>query len=135
MPCFYKGEGCGKCLGTGYSGRMPIYEIMVVTPAMQKAIEAGLPAFQAARIAAGRWNGGAGCRRRRASAAGRTSLEEVLLQTFGEANELMGITCATPAAKQPEGILQRLQSIKIGGSGKAATKIKKRDLIFVLRNV
>src|ERR1700754_592665 len=29
---FFAGRGCKKCLGTGYSGRIPIYEIMVVTP-------------------------------------------------------------------------------------------------------
>ena len=40
---FYRGRGCKKCLGTGYAGRVPIYEIMVVTPAMAQAIENGLP--------------------------------------------------------------------------------------------
>ena len=40
---FYRGRGCKKCLGTGYSGRLPIYEIMVVTPRMAEAIEHGLP--------------------------------------------------------------------------------------------
>ena len=40
---FYKGAGCGKCLGSGYVGRIPIYEIFVVSPEIQQAIEAGLP--------------------------------------------------------------------------------------------
>jgi type IV pilus assembly protein PilB len=40
---FFKGAGCGKCMGSGYAGRIPIYEIFVVTPEIQKAIEAGLP--------------------------------------------------------------------------------------------
>jgi type IV pilus assembly protein PilB len=40
---FYKGKGCAKCLGSGYVGRIPIYEMLVVTPQMQKAIESGLP--------------------------------------------------------------------------------------------
>jgi type IV pilus assembly protein PilB len=40
---FYKGGGCGKCMGSGYAGRIPIYEIFVVSPEIQKAIEAGLP--------------------------------------------------------------------------------------------
>jgi type IV pilus assembly protein PilB len=40
---FYKGTGCGKCLGSGHVGRIPIYEIFVVSPGIQKAIEAGLP--------------------------------------------------------------------------------------------
>ena len=37
-------------------------------------------------------------------------------------------------ANQPMGLLQRLQSIQIGGK-QTAVKMKKRDLIFVLRNV
>lgn len=40
---FYKGAGCGKCMGSGYVGRIPIYEIFVISPEIQKAIEAGLP--------------------------------------------------------------------------------------------
>jgi type IV pilus assembly protein PilB len=40
---FYRGTGCGKCMGSGFAGRIPIYEVMVVSPAMQKSIEAGLP--------------------------------------------------------------------------------------------
>ncbi|MCA9123238.1 MAG: Flp pilus assembly complex ATPase component TadA [Planctomycetaceae bacterium] len=40
---FYKGAGCGKCMGSGYAGRIPIYEIFIISPEIQKAIEAGLP--------------------------------------------------------------------------------------------
>ena len=39
----YKGRGCGKCLGTGYSGRVPVYEILVNTPELEKAIESNQP--------------------------------------------------------------------------------------------
>ncbi len=40
---FYAGRGCKKCLGTGYLGRIPIYEVLVITPTMAQAIEKGLP--------------------------------------------------------------------------------------------
>lgn len=40
---FYKGTGCERCLGTGYSGRIPIYEIMQVSSELERGIEAGLP--------------------------------------------------------------------------------------------
>lgn len=40
---FFKGSGCNKCLGSGYAGRIPIYEIFIISPEMQRAIEAGLP--------------------------------------------------------------------------------------------
>jgi type IV pilus assembly protein PilB len=40
---FFHGRGCHKCLGTGYAGRVPVYEIMNVTPVLEKAIESGAP--------------------------------------------------------------------------------------------
>ncbi len=48
---YYRGRGCKKCLGTGYSGRIPIYEIMVVTPALDEGIESGLPHTKLRQIA------------------------------------------------------------------------------------
>ena len=37
---FYKGEGCGDCFNTGYRGRIGVFEILEVTPAMRRAIHA-----------------------------------------------------------------------------------------------
>lgn len=48
---FYRGRGCKKCLGTGYLGRIPIYEIMVVTPELSDGIEKGLPVNKLREIA------------------------------------------------------------------------------------
>jgi type IV pilus assembly protein PilB len=48
---YYTATGCDSCGGTGYSGRLPIYEIMAVTPALEKAIEAGLPGSKIREIA------------------------------------------------------------------------------------
>ncbi|MCA9267602.1 MAG: Flp pilus assembly complex ATPase component TadA, partial [Planctomycetales bacterium] len=48
---FFQGRGCKKCLGTGYLGRIPIFEIMVVTPPLADAIERGLPASKLKEIA------------------------------------------------------------------------------------
>ncbi|CAK9037528.1 Type IV pilus assembly ATPase PilB [Durusdinium trenchii] len=48
---FYRGRGCKKCLGTGYLGRNPIYEIMVVTPELSDGIEKGLPVTKLREIA------------------------------------------------------------------------------------
>ncbi len=31
---FYKAVGCSKCMGSGYSGRLPIFEIMVMSPSL-----------------------------------------------------------------------------------------------------
>lgn len=36
---FYKGKGCEKCNGIGYKGRLGIYEVIDMTPEMQKVIQ------------------------------------------------------------------------------------------------
>jgi type IV pilus assembly protein PilB len=43
---FYQGQGCPKCNGTGYKGRLGIYESIEMIPEMQKKIqEPGVTAF------------------------------------------------------------------------------------------
>lgn len=37
-PAFYKGKGCEHCEGTGFSGRIGIYEVLVVSPEVREAI-------------------------------------------------------------------------------------------------
>ncbi|MEN0019489.1 MAG: GspE/PulE family protein, partial [Planctomycetota bacterium] len=37
---FVRGTGCGRCLSTGYRGRIGAYELLQVTPAVQEVIEA-----------------------------------------------------------------------------------------------
>ena len=37
---FYKGEGCGDCFGTGYRGRVGVFEILELNAAMRRAIHA-----------------------------------------------------------------------------------------------
>jgi len=36
-----RGAGCARCLNTGYQGRIGVYEMLRLTPAIQSAIEAG----------------------------------------------------------------------------------------------
>ena len=81
---FFRGEGCKKCLGTGFSGRIPIFEIMPITPEITMAIEAGVPhsklrqmAIQAGMVELS----DAGLEQ---ALAGRTSLEEVYFKTSGD---------------------------------------------------
>lgn len=81
---FYQGAGCKKCLNSGYRGRMPVFEIMVVTPELSSAIERGLPTTKLADIA--REEGmlllaEAGVEQ---AALGRTTLEEVYYKTLGQ---------------------------------------------------
>lgn len=37
----YAGEGCGKCRGTGFSGRIGIYELLLPTPQFMEAVAKG----------------------------------------------------------------------------------------------
>ena len=81
---FFRGEGCKKCLGTGFSGRIPIFEIMPITPEITMAIEAGVPHSKLRQLAveAGMVElSDAGLEQ---ALAGRTSLEEVYFKTSGD---------------------------------------------------
>lgn len=80
---FYRGRGCGKCMGSGYSGRIPIYEIMMVTPEMQKAIEAGLPHSKLRQIATNEGMVELAPAGLEQALAGRTTIEEVYFKLSG----------------------------------------------------
>jgi type IV pilus assembly protein PilB len=41
---FYRGTGCDKCHHTGYSGRMAVYELIVINDAVRKLIAPGVQA-------------------------------------------------------------------------------------------
>jgi type IV pilus assembly protein PilB len=79
---FYRAVGCTKCLGTGYMGRIPIFEIMTVGGAVMTAIERGLPVSKIRELAIA--DGmtellTAGLQR---ALSGETTLEEVYFKTM-----------------------------------------------------
>ncbi|TWT35490.1 Type II secretion system protein E [Posidoniimonas corsicana] len=74
---FYRGRGCKKCLGTGYSGRIPIYEIMTVSPTIAEAIEKGVPTSRIRELAVSEGMVELTSAGLEQVAAGRTTLEEV----------------------------------------------------------
>ena len=81
---FFRGEGCKRCLGSGFAGRMPIFEIMPINSDITSAIEAGVPHSQLEEMAL---EAGMVPLRRaglEAAMAGRTSLEEVYFKTSGD---------------------------------------------------
>ncbi len=47
----YEPKGCSKCNGTGYKGRVGLYEIMEITDEIGKAINAGIPEDQLRKVA------------------------------------------------------------------------------------
>ncbi len=80
---FYRGRGCRKCLGTGYAGRMPIFEIMTITPAMAEGIERGLPTTHLRKIALDDGMTELAAAGLAQVYAGRTSLEEAYYKALG----------------------------------------------------
>lgn len=73
-----RGRGCAECRGTGYRGRIGIFELLAIDVALQRAISAGAPSDQLATHAET-----GGLRSMRADGwekvrQGRTTIEEVL---------------------------------------------------------
>jgi type II secretory ATPase GspE/PulE/Tfp pilus assembly ATPase PilB-like protein len=84
----YRGRGCRRCLGTGYRGRVGIFEMMVVTDEVRSLILKNASAPDLRRVAAGQ-----GMRSLRDDGFrhlrdGRTSIEEVLRVTKDDAFDL-----------------------------------------------
>ncbi|GAA4437612.1 GspE/PulE family protein [Bremerella cremea] len=80
---FYHGRGCNKCLGSGYQGRVPVFEIMVNTHRMAEAIDQGMPHGKLRELAVQEGmtdllSGGV-----QMAVAGRTTLEEAYFKTMG----------------------------------------------------
>lgn len=80
---FYAGRGCKKCHSTGYMGRIPIYEIMVVTPAIARAIERGVPTTKLREIALHEGLVELATAGMEQVVAGKTTIEEVFYKVSG----------------------------------------------------
>ncbi|MBI5528083.1 MAG: type IV-A pilus assembly ATPase PilB [Deltaproteobacteria bacterium] len=79
-----KGEGCEKCGGTGYKGRLGLYEILPITEDVRNAIVSGLSDIEIKHVAVQR-----GMKTLRQSAlsklaAGITTVEEVVGVTLAD---------------------------------------------------
>ncbi|NNF26441.1 MAG: type IV-A pilus assembly ATPase PilB [Gemmatimonadetes bacterium] len=78
---FYRGEGCEKCGGSGYSGRQGLYEVMAMNPELRRLVmsEAGTDDLREAGVANGmltlRMDG------LKKIEEGATTLEEVVKET------------------------------------------------------
>jgi type II secretory ATPase GspE/PulE/Tfp pilus assembly ATPase PilB-like protein len=77
-PTWLKSRGCARCAETGYHGRVPIAETLVVSEAVGEALRrrAGTDELRRVAVAAGMTTMAADGVRR--AARGETSLEEVL---------------------------------------------------------
>ena len=81
---FRKGSGCQRCHNSGYHGRTGIYEVMEITPVLQKMVHRGAASHELREQM--RQDGSLSLREEGLLVAlqGRTSLEEVLAVTHGE---------------------------------------------------
>jgi type IV pilus assembly protein PilB len=91
---FNKGAGCQQCHDSGFQGRIGVYELMEVTPAIRRLIHQGAPVHEI-RDQLRR----AGCLTLREEGVtlaltGKTSLEEILRVTHSEGED-------APAAEHP----------------------------------
>jgi type IV pilus assembly protein PilB len=48
---FYRGKGCARCGGSGYAGRVGVYEVLVMDEALRNAVVAGASPDELRRIA------------------------------------------------------------------------------------
>jgi type IV pilus assembly protein PilB len=80
---FYAGRGCKKCLGSGYMGRIPIYEVFEITPAVAQAVEKGLPTTKLREIALGEGMVELASAGMEQVLAGKTTIEEVFYKVSG----------------------------------------------------
>lgn len=53
-PAFWKGEGCEACQNTGYSGRMALYEVLMMTASLKNLIRPGVSALEIKKAAKAR---------------------------------------------------------------------------------
>lgn len=81
---FYRGKGCGNCGGTGYLGRLPIFEFLVIDHEMRELIVASSTESEIRAMSRNKGYGGlfdSGVIRMK---QGLTTAEEVLSVTFTE---------------------------------------------------
>ncbi len=85
-PAWYQARGCSACQGTGFRGRLGIYELVPVSADMQHAVAAAAPAAELVRLA---------------DAAGRRSLvDDGLIKAARRLTTLEEVLRASGAAGQ-----------------------------------
>lgn len=80
----YSGKGCNKCGGTGYSGRLPIFEFLVIDDQMRQGIISGVSEAHIRDMARKRGYGGLLESGVSKMLQGLTTFEEVIRTTFAE---------------------------------------------------
>jgi general secretion pathway protein E len=87
-PVFYKQVGCQACAETGYSGRIGIYELLVIDDAVRREIGSNADGKKIMNVALSRGMISLRVDGVRQVMAGRTSIDEVLAATHDSEVEL-----------------------------------------------
>ncbi len=78
---FFEGSGCGNCNGTGFRGRVALYEVLVMDDILRNAVIAGMPTNQLKDLAIQRGMKSLRMAGRNKILEGRTTFGEVLTAT------------------------------------------------------
>jgi general secretion pathway protein E len=95
----YKGRGCRRCQGTGYRGRIGIFEVMVVTDELRSLVLENAAAHELRKVAERQGMRSLRDDGFRHLAAGRTTIEEVLRVTK---DDVFGGGAAQPPAPEKD---------------------------------
>ncbi len=108
-----RGAGCGHCSGSGYLGRVGLYEFLYLTPRLRQLISDGGTELQLAALA--RAEGLVSLRRDgiRKAMQGMTTFEEIV-RTTPEDAFLAPRTAATPATDDDETVAAQRRAVEVG---------------------
>jgi type IV pilus assembly protein PilB len=81
---FYQGTGCTECDGSGYRGRVPIFEFLVMDSDIREAIASGARETQIRQMARDKGYGGLLTSGVSRILDGRTTAEEILRVTYAD---------------------------------------------------
>ena len=81
---FYQGTGCTECDGSGYRGRVPIFEFLVMDSDIREAIASGARETQIRQMARDKGYGGLLTSGVNRILDGRTTAEEILRVTYAD---------------------------------------------------
>jgi type IV pilus assembly protein PilB len=81
---FFHGKGCSECDGSGYRGRMPIFEFLVMDQTIREALAGGARESEIRKLARERGYGGLLSSGAARVLDGRTTAEEILRVTFAD---------------------------------------------------
>jgi type IV pilus assembly protein PilB len=81
---FYQGKGCTECDGSGYRGRVPIFEFMVMDSDIREAIAGGARETQIRSLIREKGYGGLLSSGVNRILDGRTTAEEILRVTYAD---------------------------------------------------